>query len=171
AVARSGSKTSSRTKGTRRNLGGLVSDRTDGRPSGPRREGEEPKPTMHGHEKSDPGVVALKPANGAGKPGMEQVERRAGAEGNASRQSTHRAQNRGSVSQALERVRQCRRTVRALPSHTQGGSRMRESRTYGSVRGAPSNGRPYRDPACAGHDAGESILSTVGITPRPGVPR
>ena len=24
---------------------------------------------------------------------------------------------------------------------------MRESRTYGSVRGAPSNGRPYRDPA------------------------
>ena len=27
---------------------------------------------------------------------------------------------------------------------------MRESRTYGSVRGAPSNGRPYRDPACAG---------------------
>ena len=26
---------------------------------------------------------------------------------------------------------------------------MRESRTYGSVRGAPSNGRPYRDRACA----------------------
>jgi hypothetical protein len=23
---------------------------------------------------------------------------------------------------------------------------MREFRTYGSVRGAPSNGRPYRDP-------------------------
>ena len=32
-----------------------------------------------------------------------------------------------------------------LPSTTQGGSRMRECRTYGSVRGAPSNGRPYRD--------------------------
>ena len=29
---------------------------------------------------------------------------------------------------------------------------MRESRTYGSVRGAPSNGRPYRDPTFAGHD-------------------
>jgi hypothetical protein len=27
----------------------------------------------------------------------------------------------------------------------QGGSRMRESRTYGSVRGARSNERPYRD--------------------------
>ena len=33
----------------------------------------------------------------------------------------------------------------ALPSLTRGGSRMRESRTYGSVRGALSNGRPYRD--------------------------
>src|SRR5580693_3836492 len=34
----------------------------------------------------------------------------------------------------------------ASPSNTQGGSRMRESRTYGSVRGALSNERPYRDP-------------------------
>ena len=34
----------------------------------------------------------------------------------------------------------------ASPSNTRGGSRMRESRTYGSVRGASSNGRPYRDP-------------------------
>src|SRR6266567_154196 len=33
----------------------------------------------------------------------------------------------------------------ASPSPTQGGSRMRESRTYGSVRGALSNERPYRD--------------------------
>jgi RNA-directed DNA polymerase len=31
------------------------------------------------------------------------------------------------------------------PSTTRGGSRMRESRTYGSVRGARSNARPYRD--------------------------
>jgi hypothetical protein len=33
----------------------------------------------------------------------------------------------------------------ASPLRTQGGSRMRESRTYGSVRGALSNERPYRD--------------------------
>ena len=33
-----------------------------------------------------------------------------------------------------------------LPSLTRGRSRMRESRTYGSVRGAGSNLRPYRDP-------------------------
>src|SRR5215216_7040569 len=32
---------------------------------------------------------------------------------------------------------------------TRGGSRMRESRTYGSVRGALSNERPYRDLALA----------------------
>ena len=33
----------------------------------------------------------------------------------------------------------------ALPSSTRGGSRMREFRTYGSMRGALGNGRPYRD--------------------------
>src|SRR6266480_4677447 len=33
----------------------------------------------------------------------------------------------------------------ASPSRTQGRSRMRESRTYGSVRGALRNERPYRD--------------------------
>src|SRR5258708_5190376 len=33
----------------------------------------------------------------------------------------------------------------ASASNTLGGSRMREFRPYGSVRGAPSNGRPYRD--------------------------
>ena len=32
---------------------------------GPHREGEEPKPMMHGHEKSDLVIVAMKPANKA----------------------------------------------------------------------------------------------------------
>src|SRR5919201_4669481 len=36
-------------------------------------------------------------------------------------------------------------TKNALPSHTQGGSRVREFRSHGSVRGALSNERPYRD--------------------------
>jgi hypothetical protein len=67
---------------------------------------------MHGREKSDLAVVARKPANKAGRPAAEPVERRAGAEGNAGRQSTHRAQDRASVSQALDRVRQ---TCRQLP--------------------------------------------------------
>ena len=64
---------------------------------------------MHGREKSDPAIVATKPTNNAGRPGAEPVEPRAGAEGNAGQQSTRRAQNRGSVSQALERVRQVAR--------------------------------------------------------------
>ena len=61
---------------------------------------------MHGRERSDSAIVARKPANNAGQPAAERVERRAGTEGNASQQSTRRAQDRESVSQALERVRQ-----------------------------------------------------------------
>ena len=74
--------------------------------SGPRREGEEPKPMMHGREKSDPVVVAAKPTNKAGKPGAELVEPRTARERNANEQSTHRTLRRARVSQALERVRQ-----------------------------------------------------------------
>src|SRR5881275_3272987 len=70
---------------------------------------------MHGHEKSDLARVAEKPANkaeqptaeaSAGEVAAEPVERRAGTKGNAGQQSTCRAQNRISVSQALERIRQ-----------------------------------------------------------------
>jgi len=61
---------------------------------------------MHEGEKSDPAIVAAKPANKAERSAAESVEPRAGAEGNANRQSTHRAQDRASVSQALGRIRQ-----------------------------------------------------------------
>ena len=61
---------------------------------------------MHEPKKSDPVVVATKPANNAGKPAAERAERRTGTEGNAIRQSTHRTQMRVRVTQALERVRQ-----------------------------------------------------------------
>jgi RNA-directed DNA polymerase len=74
---------------------------------------------MHGHEKSDPAVVAMKPANKAEEAfaalaaeeitAAEPVERRAGAEGNADQQSTRRTQSRESVSQALERIRKVAR--------------------------------------------------------------
>jgi RNA-directed DNA polymerase len=49
------------------------------------------------------------------------------------------------------------------PSDTRGGSRMRESRTYGSVRGARRDARPYRD-RCArndGREIGAVILAGV----------
>ena len=74
---------------------------------------------MHGREKSDPAIVAMKPANEAGRPsealakerlaGEERVERRAGAEGNADQQSTLRTQSRERVTQALGRVRHAAR--------------------------------------------------------------
>ena len=91
---------------------------------------------MYGREKSDSAIVAGKPTNKAVPTAAEPVERRAGAKGNANQQSTHRTQSRERVSQALERVRQ------VSPSHTQGGSRVREFRSH--EPGAVSNDRPYR---------------------------
>src|SRR5262245_17697098 len=61
---------------------------------------------MHGREKSDSAIVAAKPTNKAVPTAAEPVERRAGAKGNASQQSTHRTQRRVRVSHALDRVRQ-----------------------------------------------------------------
>ena len=67
---------------------------------------------MNGQEKSGPAIVAGKPTNEAERSGSEPVEPRAGTEGNAGQQSTRRAQDRGSVSQALERIRQAARQKR-----------------------------------------------------------
>ena len=68
---------------------------------------------MHGVEKSDPAVVAVKPANKAAHliPGAaaEWVEPRAGTEGNTAQGHTHRTQRRACVSQGLDRVRQVAR--------------------------------------------------------------
>ena len=60
---------------------------------------------MHDPEKSDTGIVAAKPTNKAGRPAAEPVEPRPGTKGNAGQQSTHRAQDRARVTQALDRVR------------------------------------------------------------------
>jgi len=64
---------------------------------------------MNGQEKSYSAIVAGKPANEAQRCAPELVEPRAEAEGNADQQSTRRAQDRGSMSQALERIRQAAR--------------------------------------------------------------
>jgi hypothetical protein len=73
---------------------------------------------MHEREKSDPAIGAGKPTNKADATNhavhgvtdaAEPVEQRAGAEGNASEQSTHRTQCRERVSQALDRVRKAAR--------------------------------------------------------------
>ena len=61
---------------------------------------------MHEREKSDSAEVAKKPANKAGQPAAERVERRAEAEGNMGEPRTRRTLRRESVSQGLDRVRQ-----------------------------------------------------------------
>src|ERR1700730_1048623 len=64
---------------------------------------------MHEPEKSDSVVVAAKPTNKAERSAAEPVEPRTETKGNVGQQSTRRAQDRDSVSQALERVRQAAR--------------------------------------------------------------
>jgi RNA-directed DNA polymerase len=64
---------------------------------------------MHKPEESDSVVVATKPTNNAEKSVAEPVEPRTETKGNADQQSTRRAQDRESVSQALGRVRQAAR--------------------------------------------------------------
>ena len=96
---------------------------------------------MHGREKSDPEIVAVrtnaggmsreKPANKAVPTAAELVERRAGTKGNAGQQSTLRAQDRPGVSQALDRIRQAARHNKkerftTLLHHL--GSRSRDTR-------------------------------------------
>jgi RNA-directed DNA polymerase len=64
---------------------------------------------MHGGEKSDSAIVAVKPTNEAERSAAEPVEPRAEAEGNAGQQSTLRTQGRDGVTQALDRIRRTAR--------------------------------------------------------------
>jgi len=64
---------------------------------------------MNGHEKSDSGIVAVKPTNKTGQPVAELVEPRPGTKGNAEQQRMHRTQSRDRMSQSLGRVRKAAR--------------------------------------------------------------
>ena len=93
ADALPGSENTSRCKGTRRNLGGLVTDRrVNARPARAAKVGG-PKPAMHGHEKSDRCVVPMKSVNKAEQSAAERMEGRRLVEGDRLG-TTHRAQNR-----------------------------------------------------------------------------
>ena len=70
---------------------------------------------MHGREKSDLVIVAMKSPNKTGGPAAEVMERRAGAEENAIQHRTRRTQSRESVSQTPERVRTAVRLCRHYP--------------------------------------------------------
>src|SRR6266568_6061924 len=87
---------------------------------------------MHGREKSDLAIVAMKPANKANEPtaeastganAAEPVERGAGAKGNAHQQSTHWTQSQARVSQALERIRQAIAVIHTRWEKLWGGRR------------------------------------------------
>ena len=93
---------------------------------------------MHGRGKSDFAIVAVKPTNKAERSAAEPVEPRAETKRNADQQSTCRAQNRISVSQALDCMRQ------ALAVWTRGRSRMGKLHVR-ICAGASSNGGPHRD--------------------------
>ena len=61
---------------------------------------------MHGVEKSDPGVVATKPANEAARAAEERVERRAGTNGNPGERRADQTQCWAPASKSVERIRQ-----------------------------------------------------------------
>jgi RNA-directed DNA polymerase len=61
---------------------------------------------MHGDEKSDPAIVAVKPVNKDRQLSAESVEPRAGAKGNMIEHGMHRTPGRESMSHGLDRVRQ-----------------------------------------------------------------
>lgn len=95
---------------------------------------------MNGRRKSDRPVVATKPANKAGMPVAEQVERRGLAEGKPPRQNTNRVLDRATVQSALGRIRQAAvkdRKVRftSLMHHIYNLSTLREA-YYGLKRDA-----------------------------------
>jgi RNA-directed DNA polymerase len=75
-------------------------------PSGPHREGEEPKPMMNGLEKSDSCIVAEKPVNKSVPAEAESVERRRETKGNTVEAHMRRTQSRESVELGLARVRE-----------------------------------------------------------------
>ena len=61
---------------------------------------------MNGMQKSDSGIVAVKSANKGTSVPAESMERRTEPKGNLEGQSTCRAQDRESVTQATDRIRQ-----------------------------------------------------------------
>jgi hypothetical protein len=101
ADALPGSKTASRRKGARRNLGDPASDRWQYAPKVRIGKATMPTPMMYGRGKSDEAIVARKPANKAEHSAAEPVERRAEAKGNAHQQNMLRTQCRISMGQAL----------------------------------------------------------------------
>jgi len=119
---------------------------TSGAPQ-PEREGgrsakvQSHKADMHALEESDRAIVSMNQTNKEERSSAEPGEKRVRAKENIVSFHTCPTQC-GEI--------ECTRdgavyAERPSASSIQGGSRMRESRSYGSVRGAISDGRPYRN--------------------------
>ncbi len=73
---------------------------------------------MHGHEKSDSAIVAVKPMNKAERSAAESVERRAETKGNVDQQHTRRARSKqdlGAPHRKSKRTR-CRASQKSASS-------------------------------------------------------
>jgi hypothetical protein len=112
-----------------------------GRPVG---EGISRTTHRHAGQESDSGVVPMRGSNKGGQPTAESLEGRPETKENDLQQRMRPTQCGYRMSQGLQNVRQSR--VLALTPFIQGKSRMRESRSYGSVRGVAGDRYPYRDP-------------------------
>src|SRR6266851_3003435 len=89
----------------------------------------------------------MKPSNkatGQAPEAAERVEGRAPTKENVQQARAVPAQHGAAASQGLKGVRKVAKSS-ALPLPIQGKSRMRQSRSYGSVRGVRGNSHPYRD--------------------------
>jgi hypothetical protein len=102
---------------------------------------QSPKADAHALEESDRAIVSMNQANKEEQSSAEPGEKRARAKENIVSFNTRPTQC-GEIECARDGA-----VYEEQPSSSllQGGSRMRESRSYGSVRGAISDGRPYRN--------------------------
>jgi hypothetical protein len=124
----------------------LIADR--GRSAPPARAGKAgwPKPAMNGGEKSDPPIVAVKPANGAGQPVEERGERRGGAAGNACEPHGDRTQDRGAPLSRIARIRKAARDRKGGEVHHPAAPRRRRLAGAGlSLAETGSGARSGRD--------------------------
>ena len=96
---------------------------------------------MHGHEKSE----LRHSSNEAAEQGRATGSGGGGAKGGGQgeREPMPHVPDTGPGKRVTDAG--ARTEGRGQPSNIRGGSRMQESCTYGSVRGAPSNGCPYRN--------------------------
>ena len=112
---------------------------------------------MHGREKSDSVIVVVKSPNKTGEPAAEAMERRAGAEENASQQRTRRTQSRESVSQTPERVRTAARFCRHYPRWEPDAGKPHVRFCAGGGRGNPVPYRHRRAMGCVARSAAQDI--------------